>query len=317
MDERKKKVSVLIPMYNEQEVLPALFERLNSLMDSQPNHDWEVLLVNDGSRDNTLVLAMNAHAKDARYRYIDLSRNYGKEIAMLAGFDNVTGDCVVIMDADLQEPPEVVPQMLQEWENGYDDVYGRRVKRGKEPWLRRKLTILYYHLLQKTTKIPVLENVGDFRLLDRQCIDALTQLREHHRYTKGMYCYVGFRKKEIPFVQADREAGVSKWNFFKLLSLAMEGITSYTTAPLRIATVAGAIASLFCVAYIVYIVIKTLFFGESVQGYPTMIVAIMFLGGLQLITLGIMGEYIGRIFNETKNRPTYFIREMDGKRRKS
>jgi glycosyltransferase involved in cell wall biosynthesis len=260
---------------------------------------------------------MNAHAKDARYRYIDLSRNYGKEIAMLAGFDNVTGDCVVIMDADLQEPPEVVPQMLQEWENGYDDVYGRRVKRGKEPWLRRKLTILYYHLLQKTTKIPVLENVGDFRLLDRQCIDALTQLREHHRYTKGMYCYVGFRKKEIPFVQADREAGVSKWNFFKLLSLAMEGITSYTTAPLRIATVAGAIASLFCIAYIVYIVIKTLFFGESVQGYPTMIVAIMFLGGLQLITLGIMGEYIGRIFNETKNRPTYFIREMDGKRRKS
>jgi glycosyltransferase involved in cell wall biosynthesis len=317
MDERKKKVSVLIPMYNEQEVLPALFERLNSLMDSQPNYDWEVLLVNDGSRDNTLVLAMNAHAKDARYRYIDLSRNYGKEIAMLAGFDNVTGDCVVIMDADLQEPPEVVPQMLQEWENGYDDVYGRRVKRGKEPWLRRKLTILYYHLLQKTTKIPVLENVGDFRLLDRQCIDALTQLREHHRYTKGMYCYVGFRKKEIPFVQADREAGVSKWNFFKLLSLAMEGITSYTTAPLRIATVAGAIASLFCIAYIVYIVIKTLFFGESVQGYPTMIVAIMFLGGLQLITLGIMGEYIGRIFNETKNRPTYFIREMDGKRRKS
>jgi glycosyltransferase involved in cell wall biosynthesis len=317
MDERKKKVSVLIPMYNEQEVLPALFERLNSLMDSQPNYDWEVLLVNDGSRDNTLVLAMNAHAKDARYRYIDLSRNYGKEIAMLAGFDNVTGDCVVIMDADLQHPPEVVPDMLREWENGYDDVYGRRLTRGKEPWLRKQFSLLYYKFLQKSTRIPVLENTGDFRLLDRSCIDALTSLREAHRYTKGMYCYIGFKKKDVPFEQGDREAGVSKWNFFKLLSLAAEGITSYTTAPLKLATISGAVVSVVCALYILYIVVKTMFFGEPVQGYPTLMVTILFLGGLQLITLGIMGEYIGRIFNETKNRPTYFIREMDGKRRKS
>jgi glycosyltransferase involved in cell wall biosynthesis len=235
---------------------------------------------------------------------------------MLAGFDNVTGDCVVIMDADLQEPPEIVPQMLNEWENGYEDVYGRRVQRAKEPWLRRKLTLLYYHILQKTTNIPVLQNVGDFRLLDRQCIDALTQLRENHRYTKGMYCYIGFRKKEIPFVQAEREAGVSKWDFLKLFSLAIEGITSYTTAPLRIATIAGFFASLCCVIYIIFMITKTLLFGEPVKGFPTLVVAIGLIGGLQLITLGILGEYIGRIFNETKNRPVYFIRELDGKKLK-
>lgn len=309
-----KKVSVLVPMYNEQDVLPILFERLRKLMDSQPKYEWEVWLVNDGSRDNSLVMAIKAHTEDARFHYIDLSRNTGKEAAMLAGFDNVTGDCVVIMDADLQEPPEIVPQMLMKWENGYDDVYGRRVQRAKEPWLRKRLTVLYYHILQKTTKIPVLENVGDFRLLDRQCINALTKLRETHRYTKGMYCYVGFRKKEIPFIQAEREAGVSKWNFFNLFSLAMEGITSYTTAPLRIATIAGSLASLFCIVYIIFIVIKTLLLGEPVQGFPTLMITILLLGGLQLITLGILGEYVGRIFNETKNRPVYFIREIDGKK---
>jgi glycosyltransferase involved in cell wall biosynthesis len=301
-------------MYNEQDVLPMLFERLRSLMDSQPRYDWEVWLVNDGSKDRSLSMAMQIHTTDNRFHYIDLSRNTGKEAAMLAGFDNVTGDCVVIMDADLQEPPEVVPDMLKEWENGYDDVYGRRVSRAKLPWLRKKLTVLYYHILQKTTNIPVLENVGDFRLLDRQCIDALTQLRETHRYTKGMYCYIGFRKKEVPFVQAQREAGTSKWNLFKLIALAMEGITSYTIAPLRIATLAGALASLFCVVYMLFIFVKTLWFGEEVQGFPTLMITILFLGGLQLLTLGILGEYVGRIFNETKNRPVYFIREIDGKK---
>jgi glycosyltransferase involved in cell wall biosynthesis len=309
-----KKVSVLIPLYNEEEVLPLLFERLRKLMEAQPHYEWDVWLVNDGSKDNSLALAMQAHSEDGRFHCIDLSRNVGKEAAMLAGFDHVSGDCVVIMDADLQEPPEVIPQMLQEWENGYDDVYGRRVQRAHLPWLRKKFTAAYYHLLQKTTNIPVLENVGDFRLLDRQCIDALKQLREHHRYTKGMYCYIGFRKKEVPFVQAEREAGETKWNFLKLFALAMEGITSYTTAPLRLATLAGAIASLLCVIYIAYIVLKTLIFGEPVQGFPTLMITILFLGGLQLITLGILGEYVGRIFNETKNRPVYYIREIDGQK---
>lgn len=198
----RKKISILIPMYNEQEVLPALFERVSALMDSHPDMDWEVMLVNDGSRDATLAMMIRQHNIDSRYRYIDLSRNFGKETAMMAGFDYVSGDCVVIMDADLQHPPEVIPQMIEKWEEGFDDVYGQRLTRGKEPWLRKKISLLYYKILQKSTQIPILENTGDFRLLDRSCIDALKAMRESHRYTKGMYCYIGFRKTGVPFEQA-------------------------------------------------------------------------------------------------------------------
>ncbi len=309
-----KKVSILIPMYNEQEVLPALFERLSALMDSNPAYLWEVVMVNDGSTDATPAKALEMHRRDNRCHFIDLSRNYGKEIAMMAGFDFVTGDCTVIMDADLQHPPEVIPKMIAQWEKGYDDVYGRRITRGKEPWLRKRLSLLYYTLLQKTTKIPILENVGDFRLLDRSCIEALKQMRETHRYTKGLFCYIGFKKIDVPFEQADREAGQTKWNLLKLLGFAIEGITSYTTVPLRIATVAGFIVSTGALLYLVYILIKTLVVGEHVAGFPTLMVTILFLGGLTLLTLGIMGEYIGRIFNETKNRPVYFVREVDGQR---
>ena len=182
-----KKVSILIPFYNEQDVLPSLFERLQSLIDCNDNYQWEVMLINDGSTDNSLCLVKQMRLRDKRFRYIDLSRNFGKETAMLAGFDNVTGDCMVIMDADLQHPPEVITQMLKLWEEGYDDIYGKRNNRGKEPWLRRKLSLLYYKLLQKTTNVSILQNVGDFRLLDRICIDALCSMRESQRYTKGMF----------------------------------------------------------------------------------------------------------------------------------
>ncbi|MDE6278153.1 MAG: glycosyltransferase family 2 protein [Muribaculaceae bacterium] len=309
-----KKVSILVPMYNEQEVLPALYERLSSLMNSHPDYEWEIVMVNDGSSDNTALLALQMHERDPRFHFVDLSRNYGKETAMMAGFDVVSGDCTVIMDADLQHPPEVIPEMVAEWEKGFDDVYGRRITRGKEPWLRKKLSLMYYKLLQKTTRIPILENVGDFRLLDRSCINALRQLRETNRYTKGLYCYIGFKKTDVPFEQGDREAGETKWNFFKLLGFAIEGITSYTTVPLRFATILGSIVSMFALLYLVFILVKTLIVGEAVAGFPTLMVTILFLGGIILLTLGIMGEYIARIFNETKNRPNYFIREIDGKR---
>lgn len=309
-----KKISILVPMYNEQEVLPALFERLSALMDANPGYDWEVVMVNDGSSDNTASMALKMHERDARFHCVDLSRNYGKETAMLAGFDTVTGDCTVIMDADLQHPPEVIPKMVEKWEQGYDDVYGMRITRGKEPWLRRKLSLLYYNLLQRTTRVPVLKNVGDFRLLDRACINALRQLRETHRYTKGLYCYIGFRKTEVPFEQADREAGETKWNFMRLFGLAIEGITSYTTIPLRFATIVGGIVSLVAMLYLLFILFKTVFIGESVAGFPTLMVSILFLGGVILLTLGVMGEYLARIFDESKRRPVYFIREIDGKR---
>ena len=311
-----KKVSILIPFYNEQEVLPSLFERLQSLIDSNDNYQWEVMLINDGSTDNSLCLVKQMRLRDKRFRYIDLSRNFGKETAMLAGFDNVTGDCMVIMDADLQHPPEVIPQMLKLWEEGYDDIYGKRNNRGKEPWLRRKLSLLYYKLLQKTTNVSILQNVGDFRLLDRICIDALSSMRESQRYTKGMFQWIGFKKKEFTFDQDDRVAGNTKWSYIKLLNLAIEGITSYTTSPLKIATVMGLIVSFCAFIYMLFVLIKAIAVGDPVAGYPTIMVVMLFLGGVQLLSLGIIGEYIGRIFNETKNRPAYFVREIDGECKK-
>lgn len=309
-----KKVSLLIPFYNEQEVLPKLFERVKLLVDSNLDYQWEVMLVNDGSVDNSLCMVKQMYLRDNRFRYIDLSRNFGKEVAMMAGLDYVTGDCVVIMDADLQHPPEVIPDMLKLWEEGYDDIYGKRNSRGKEPWIRKKLSLLYYKLLQKTSHVEVLQNVGDFRLLDRICIDALCSMRESQRYTKGLFQWIGFNKKEILFNQEDRVADNTKWNYLKLVGLAIEGITSYTTSPLKIATVVGLFVSMSAFTYMIYVILKALFIGDPVAGYPTIMVVMLFLGGVQLLSLGIIGEYIGRIFNETKNRPVYFVREIDGEK---
>ena len=307
-----KKVSILIPCYNEEASLQALYEALRQLMDAQNNYQWEVLMVNDGSKDNTIQIIKQLRDQDNRICYIDLSRNFGKENAMLAGFDHVSGDCMVIMDADLQHPPHVIPDMLKYWEEGYEDVYAKRITRGKESWLRKHFSLLYYHLLQKTTRVEILEKVGDFRLLDRKCINALKQLRETQRYTKGMYCWVGFKKHEVLFEQGDRLAGESSFNFRRLLSLAIEGVTSFTTAPLRFATVLGMVISLVAFIYMCYILITTLIWDDPVAGYPTLITVILFLGGVQLLSLGIIGEYLGRIFYETKERPVYLIRESAG-----
>jgi hypothetical protein len=215
------------------------------------------------------------------------------------------------MDADLQHPPTVIPQMLEVWEQGYEDVYAKRASRGKEPWLRKVLTMVYYKMLQQVSKIDILQNVGDFRLLDRKCIDALRQLRESQRYTKGMYCWIGFRKKEIQFNQGDRQNGVSSFNVRRLVGLSIEGITSYTTAPLRISTVLGLLCSLFAFCYMIYILFCTLTYGDPVRGYPTIMVIILFLGGAQLLSLGIIGEYLGRIFHESKHRPVYLVAEHE------
>lgn len=215
----KKKVSLLIPCYNEEASLPALYEALEKLMSENDKYEWDVLLINDGSRDKTLSLLQSLRKKDSRFGYISLSRNFGKENAMLAGFDYATGDCVVIMDADLQHPPYVIPQMLEKWEEGYMDVYGKRLTRGKEPWLRKKFSMLFYHILQKSARYDILPNVGDFRLLDRKCIEALKTLRESERYTKGMYAWIGFKKVGVDFETQDRVAGQSHMSFKSLLSL--------------------------------------------------------------------------------------------------
>ncbi len=309
-----KKVSVLIPAYNEQESLLMLYERLRALMDAHTEYAWEVVFVNDGSRDHTLVLLAQLHEKDLRINYVDLSRNYGKEVAMLAGFDYVTGDCMVIMDADLQHPPELIPEMLRYWEEGYDDVYARRRTNEKESFLRKNLRRIFYATLRKAAHMPIQQDTGDFRLLDRICINAMKQLRESQRYTKGMFSWIGFRKKELLFDQQCRIAGESKWSFFKLLNLAVEGITSFTVAPLRIASVSGAIVSLLAFIYGIYIFVTNLIYDDPVDGFPTIMVTILFLGGVQLLSIGIIGEYLGRIFNETKKRPVYFARSYNGQK---
>ena len=307
-----KRISILIPCYNEEKSLPLLYPELKALMDSQSDYEWEVLFVNDGSKDNTLNLIKALWAADNRIQYVNLSRNFGKENAMLAGFDYAKGDCMVIMDADLQDPPSLIPQMLEYWEQGYEDVYAKRANRGKESWLRKKLSLLFYKILDHSTRFDVLQNVGDFRLLDRCCIDALKQMRESERYTKGMFCWIGFKKKEIVFDRADRVAGESNWSFWSLFNLAIEGITSFTTAPLRLATVCGFFVAFVAFCMMLFYGFKTLVWGDPVQGFTTLIVVTLFLGGVQLLSIGILGEYIGRIFNETKHRPTYLVSEYNG-----
>lgn len=306
-----KKITILIPSYNEEESIPLLYKELCKLATKLSRYDFEFLFVNDGSKDKTLSVLKDLRTTDERVCYVDLSRNFGKERAMLAGFDYATGDCMVIMDADLQHPPHVVEQMVAKWEEGYDDIYAKRLTRGKESWLRKHLSLSFYKMLQRTTNIEILPNVGDFRLLDRKCIESLKQLRESERYTKGMYCWIGYKKTSIDFEQGERLAGTSSWNYKALFGLAVDGIVSFTTAPLKLATIVGFTISLLAFFYMIFIIIKTIFFGEVVAGYPTLLCVILFLGGFQLMALGIIGEYIGRIFNESKGRPVYLVREYN------
>ena len=302
-----KTVTLLIPCYNEEESIPYMRDALVKLMNDNTRYQWEVLFINDGSRDRTLSLLEHLHQQDKRFCYVSLSRNFGKEAALLAGFDHARGDAVIIMDADLQHPPQVIPQMLMAWEEGYDDVYGKRLSRGRESWLRRKLSMSYYRLLQRMAHVDILPNVGDFRLLDRRCIEVLKQLRETERYTKGLYCWIGFNKKEVPFETQDRVAGRSTWSYRQLIGLAIDGIMSFTTAPLRISAILGIVVSIAAFIYMCVVLVKTLFWGEPVAGYPTIVVLVLFFGGVQLISLGIVGEYLGKTFMEVKNRPVYVV----------
>lgn len=310
----RRLVSILVPCYNESESLPALFGRLNAVMDSLPCYRWEVVCVNDGSADTTLDLLTRYHNCDARWHYIDLSRNFGKEVAMLAGMDHLHGDCVVIMDADLQHPPEMIPVMLGYWTDGYDDVYAVRAADSSGGWLRRVLTRCYYAILKRTTDIPLLPGAGDFRLLDRQCIEALTSIREDHRYTKGLYCMIGFRKKAVEYSPDKRVAGESKWSFRRLLGLAADGIVSSTASPLRIATVLGALTTAVTAVVMLCNLVGGMCDGDWAEAAPSVMTVVIFMGGVQLLTIGILGEYLGRSYQQGRNRPPYFVREIDGVR---
>ena len=305
----RKKITIMVPCFNEEKSLPLFYDETKIVMESLQQYDWELLFINDGSRDSTDSIIKEIYEVDNRISYICLTRNFGKENAMLAGFDYAKGDCVIIMDADLQDPPSLIPKMLRYWEEGHQDVYAKRASRGKESWLRKHLSLLFYSILNKSTRYDMLSNVGDFRLLDRKCVDAIRQLRETERYTKGLFCWIGFNKKEILFERGDRAAGKSNWGYGALFNLAVEGITSFSTAPLCIASIIGLVVAIWALGYMAWIIMKVLIWGDPVAGFPTIMTVMLFLGAMQLIAIGILGEYVGRIFNETKNRPTYLISE--------
>lgn len=309
-----KRVTILLPAYNEEKSFDLIEENMNQVIAENPGYQWHFLFVNDGSTDHTLQLMIKLHTKAPElWSYVDLSRNYGKEVALMAGFDYIDADATIIMDSDMQHPIDVIPEMLHWWEEGYDDVYAQR-QESKETWFKRKTSQWYYKILQSLTNVPIQKDTGDFRLLDRTCIEALRQLRETERNTKGMYSWIGFHKKGITYKQLERQEGESKWSTKDLLNLAMNGIMSYTTAPLQIVSFLGLFVSFAAFLYLVYIIVTTLLFDEPVSGYPTIMVTILFLGGIQLIGLGIIGEYLGKVFNEVKSRPGYFINSYNGKR---
>lgn len=325
----KKLISVIIPAYNEEKSLPFLFKRLASLTTNNSAYNFEFLFVNDGSRDKTLSILQKESGRNPNISYLNFSRNFGKEIAVAAGLDHASGDAVVIMDADGQEPPELIPEMIKWWEKGYDDVYARRIKRN-EGFFKQFFSKAYYRLLQKMTRVEIQLDTGDFRLFSKRCVEALRQIREVSRQNKALFSWIGYRKKELDFEQGERSAGQTKWKFGvlspgnSLINLAIDGLTSFTTIPLRFVSVFGVIASCAAFVYIIVIVIQTLLGGTHLEGYPSMMAVILFLGGVQLISLGVIGEYIGRIFTETKNRPLYLVEEIhkakvtqDGNRPKS
>lgn len=310
-----KLITIIIPAYNEEETLPDIISRLAKLAKRIDNYDFEFLFVNDGSRDHTGDLLNNFAKQDPRVSYINLSRNFGKEIAVAAGIDHAQGDAAVIMDADGQEPPEVIPKMIKWWEQGYDDVYAKR-NRKKDSVIRRFTSHTYYRTLQKATRVPIQIDTGDFRLLNRRCLEALRQFRESSRQNKALFSWIGYRKKEITFDHASRTAGQTKWKFGllspgnSLINLAIDGFTSFTTIPLRLITVAGMVISLLTFIYIIIILFQALLGVPRIGGFNTLLIAVLFLGGIQMLSLGIIGEYIGQIFIETKGRPLYLIQDQ-------
>ena len=309
-----KKISIIIPAYNEEESLPFLKERLNKLMEEMNKYDFEILFVNDGSKDKSLEIIKQYRNEDNRYCYLNFSRNFGKEIAMIAGLDYITGDCAIFMDADLQDPPELIPELVKYWEDGYDDVYARRRSREGETFLKKFTSKMYYRILQKMTKIEIQKDTGDFRLLDRRCVNALKKLRESQRNTKSMFSWIGYKKKEVLYDRDPRVAGKTKWNYMKLIDLAIDGITSFTTSPLRIATWVAIPTFVMLGIYVIYIIAKCIITHTFIQAFQATILLILFFSAVQILLFGIVGEYLGRIFVESKNRPLYLVDEYNGEK---
>jgi glycosyltransferase involved in cell wall biosynthesis len=297
-------LSVVVPAYNEEDVLPEFHKRLTDILATLP-FSCEILYVNDGSSDTTLDVMKSF--RDPRVAVIDLSRNFGKEIALTAGLDHARGEAIVVIDADLQDPPELIPELVARWRDGYDVVYARRTARDGESFLKKSSAKLFYRFIQGVSRVRIPEDTGDFRLLSRRAVEALKQLRETHRFMKGLFAWIGYPQIAVNYRRDPRFAGKSKWNYWQLWNFALEGITSFTINPLKIATYLGLMTAVGSFTFALFVIYKTLAYGDPVQGYPSLMVVVLFLGGVQLISLGVIGEYLGRMFNETKQRPLYFI----------
>lgn len=316
MTAMRKIVSIVVPFYNEGEGIGTFYNVIATLINKNSNHDFEVVCVDDGSRDNTLQQLIAIAEKDSRFHVVELSRNFGKEAALTAGIDMARGDAVIPFDADLQDPPELIPEMIKEWEKGAEVVLARRVDRSSDTFLKRKTAEIFYQLHNRLSSIKIPQNVGDFRLLDRIAVDALKQFTEQHRFMKGLFAWVGFRTVTLDYVRNQRLAGCTKFSGWKLWNFALEGITSFSAAPLKFWLYIGSAGAFVSSCYAIYIISRTLLMGVDIPGYASLLVAILFFGSLQLISVGMLGEYVGRIYTETKRRPIYLIRKCYGEAEK-
>ena len=296
---------VVVPVYNEEDNIAEFHRRLSLVMDDLGT--WQVVYVNDGSTDGSLSLLLRLREVDGHVALVNLTRNFRKESALTAGLDHACGEAVIVTDADLQDPPEIIPELAAGWEEGYDVVYAQRRLRAGEPWLKKFTATMFYRLAASVGDANMPRDTGDFRLMSWRVVEAVRELRERHRFMKGLFAWVGFPSKAVLYDRAPRHAGTTKWNYVKLWNFAIEGITSFTVLPLKVASYLGLLISLGAMIYIVQLVVRTLLFGNPVAGYPSLLAVTLFLGGAQLLTLGIIGEYLGRVFNESKHRPLYLV----------
>ncbi len=304
-------VSIIIPCHNEAGNLATLYARVRAVMDPS-GESWEMICVNDGSSDDTLLQLITLHRQDPRIRVIDLSRNFGKEAALTAGLDAARGEAAIPLDADLQDPPELIPDLLAHWREGFDVVNAVRLSRDGESWIKRASAHLFYRIINRLSDVEIPPDTGDFRLLSRPVLDTLRTLPERRRFMKGLFAWVGFRSTNIYYHRAPRHTGKTTWNYWRLWNFAVEGITSFSQVPLQLAAYLGVLVSLLAFLYAIWLVASTLVYGNPVKGYPSIMVTLLFLGGVQLMALGVIGEYLGRIYEESKQRPVYLIRQVWG-----
>lgn len=308
-------LSCIIPCYNEEAALPYLLQEIRKVADNMSTTfqlDFEILFINDGSRDKTLQILRQAAQEDKRIRYISFARNFGKEAAMYAGFQNCTGDYAAVMDADMQDPPSLLPEMYQALQSGeYDSVATRRVTRKGEPPIRSFFARCFYKLINRISDADIVDGARDFRLMTRQMVDAILSMTEYNRFSKGIFGWVGFRTKWLPYENVERVAGETKWSFWKLFLYSLEGITAFSTAPLAIASIAGILLCIVALLFVCVVLVKTLAFGDAVGGWPSMMCVILFLGGVQLFCMGILGQYLAKTYLETKKRPIYIVQETN------